>query len=197
MIRKLGYADYDAVLALQETVWKRARASGSASSGSETHHQQFHRLMEDHYLSGRDTHALFGLHHDGELVGTVGARMDMPIPATWSFTNLKLTPALSAVSLTSVIGLGDLLRHMYLHVESRGFHTYYVAFKESRLTPYGRVYSRLFGDVYNRYSSEVYLRIEPGERPADDLWFGMMGRSIYQFPLIIKKGSLKTLRDSV
>lgn len=181
--RQLAPNDLGGVMDL---VRKRSEETAYHLDPTQTTHERYEFIFTKWYLPGI-SHKLFGSFNEGRLVSIGGMRLAMPIPDAWALSNLKTDPDIPLHEN----GMGGLMRAIYIAGKQRGKVEYYTCMLKQRYKLFHRYLNRLVPTEFSAYERWIEVEISAGTVPNCDLWWGMMGRQISSYDLIITRSRLK------
>jgi len=145
--------------------------------------------MKLHYLSGKDTHYLYGAFKDDELISCIAWRWDLPAPWDdgWVVGNLKAKPGYSIRSN----GLLELWTIMFEICEKHGLKRWHMVIPQTNSRRYQAVADRYFKEVDSSYDYEWSMIIPPNTIPNVDWVWGTMGRIKLNSEIRVRTGTKK------
>jgi len=145
--------------------------------------------MKRYYLTGTDTHYLYGSFNDGQLLSCMGWRCDLQHPWDdgWVVGHLKTRPGQGLVKT----GMVDLWRAMFEICESKGLQRWHMLIPESNRSGYQAIADRFFKDIDSTYDYEWSVIVPPRTKPDIDWIWGTMGRTFHEKEIRVRTGIKK------
>jgi hypothetical protein len=145
--------------------------------------------MKLHYLTGKDTHYLYGAFKDDELISCMSWRCDLPEPWNdgWVVGNLKAKPGHSIRSN----GLLELWTIMFEICEAKGLKRWHMVIPQNNSRRYQAVADRYFKEIDSSYDYEWSMVIPANTIPDVDWVWGTMGRIKLNSEIRVRTGTKK------
>ena len=141
--------------------------------------KRWRSLIADYYLFS-ESYKMFGSFKDGRLMSMVGMRL--VFDNAWVLANLKARN----VPLSQT-GLKPTLQMLYQHAKDLGLKEYYCSFAEYRYEKFQKLIDKLVPEYYRDYEADILAVIPAGERPEKEFWWRMMGASVSEVNVVIKR----------